>query len=220
MRVARRLKTGLRLPPLPAILSVMNVLIVYAHPNPSSFNAAMRDAAMETLGKVGHRVELSDLYTMGFDPVLRGPELLGDLGAIQGELAKVSRADLLLFQFPDWWYGMPAIMKGWVDRVFAFGYAYDDDHFLESGLLAGRKAMIAMTVGAREDYYRQAPERDLLRALEPLHYGILHYCGLEVLPPFIVYGPGLMDAGEREVVLKGYRERLQSLPNLQAIQFL
>ncbi len=197
----------------------MNALIVYAHPNPSSFNAAMRDVAIETLGEAGHCVEQSDLYAMDFDPVLGARELLGDLCAIQGELDKVRRADLLLFQFPDWWYGMPAIMKGWVDRVFAFGFAYDDGHFLENGLLAGRKAMIAMTVGAREDYYRQAPQRDLLRVLEPLHYGIFHYCGLGVLPPWIVYGPGLMDAGEREVALKGYRERLRNVRSMEPMLF-
>lgn len=189
----------------------MNTLIAYAHPNPASFNAAMRDAAIEALGEAGHAVELSDLYAMDFDPILGSRELLGDLGAIQGELDKVRRADLLVFQFPDWWYGMPAIMKGWIDRVFAYGFAYDDEHFLESGLLAGRKAMLVMTVGAREDYYRQAPQRDLLRVLEPIHYGVLSYCGLEVLPPYIVYGPGLMDAREREVALRRYREYVRNI---------
>jgi NAD(P)H dehydrogenase (quinone) len=193
--------------------------MVYAHPNPASFNAAMRDAAVDELGRAGHLIELSDLYAMDFDPALRGPELLGDLGAIQGELDKVRRADLLLFQFPDWWYGMPAIMKGWVDRVFAFGFAYDDEHFLERGLLSGKKAMLSMTVGAREEYYRQAPQRGLSRVLEPLHYGIFNYCGMEVLPPFFVYGPGLMDAGERAAALEAYRERLRNVPRMEALRF-
>lgn len=76
----------------------MNLLIIYAHPNPNSFNASLRDLAVRALSQAGHSILLSDLY-------------------------KVQRADLLLFQFPDWWYGMPAIMKSWIDRVFAYGFA-------------------------------------------------------------------------------------------------
>ncbi len=197
----------------------MNILIIYAHPNPNSFNAALRDVAVGTLSRAGHSILLSDLYTMRFNPVLGARELLGDLSDIQPEIDKVRRADLLLFQFPDWWYGMPAIMKGWIDRVFAFGFAYDDQHSFENGLLRGKKTMLSMTVGAREDYFRQAPQRDLLRVLEPIHYGIFAYCGMEVLPPFIAYGPGEMSEAERKATLEAFRQHLQKLPELEPLRF-
>lgn len=197
----------------------MNVLIIHAHPNPNSFNAALRDVAVRTLSRSGHSILLSDLYTMRFNPVLSARELQGDLSEIQPEIDKVRRADLLLFQFPDWWYGMPAIMKGWIDRVFAFGFAYDDEHSFENGLLRGKKAMLSLTVGAREDYFQQAPQRDLMRVLEPIHYGILAYCGLEVLPPFIAYGPGEMSEAERKATLEAFREHLQKLPELKPLRF-
>jgi NAD(P)H dehydrogenase (quinone) len=197
----------------------MNVLIIYAHPNPGSFNAALRDLAVRALSQAGHSILLSDLYTMRFNPVLSAQELQGDLKDIQPEIEKVRRADLLLFQFPDWWYGMPAIMKGWIDRVFAYGFAYDDEHSFENGLLRGKKAMLSLTVGAREDYFRQAPQRDLMRVLEPIHYGIFAYCGLEVLPPFIAYGPGEMSEAERKATLEAFRKHLKRLPELEPLRF-
>lgn len=186
----------------------MNVLIIYAHPSPNSFNAALRDLAVRALSQAGHSILLSDLYTMRFDPVLSAQELQGDLQSIQPEIEKVRQADLLLFQFPEWWYGMPAIMKGWIDRVFAYGFAYDDQHSFENGLLRGKKAMLSLTTGAREDYFRQAPQRDLMRVLEPIHYGIFAYCGLQVLPPFIAYGPRAMNEAERKATLEAFREHL------------
>ncbi len=197
----------------------MNVLIIYAHPNPNSFNAALRDLAVRALSQAGHSILLSDLYAMRFNPVLTTKELLGDLSDIQAEMDKVRRADLLLFQFPDWWYGMPAIMKGWIERVFAYGFAYDDEHSFESGLLRGKKAMLSLTVGAREEYFQQAPQRDLMRVLEPIHYGVFAYCGMEVLPPFIAYGPGEMSEAERKATLEAFREHLKKLLELTPLHF-
>ena len=197
----------------------MNILIIYAHPNPDSFNAAMRETAVGALSRAGHSILTSDLYTMHFNPVLSAKELSGDLSAIKAEMDKVRRADMLLFQFPDWWYGMPAIMKGWIDRVFAAGFAYDEGLEFELGLLKGKKAMISMTVGYRESYYRQAPQRDLMRVLEPIHYGYFAYCGLEVLPPYIVYAPSQMSDLERKETLEHYRQYLSELHTLKALKF-
>ncbi|RDI96621.1 flavodoxin family protein [Meiothermus sp. QL-1] len=197
----------------------MNALIVYAHPNPHSFNAAMRDMALRALSQAGHSVLLSDLYAQRFNPVLSQEELQGQLEAVKPEMEKLRRADLLLLQFPLWWYGMPAILKGWVDRVLAYGFAYDEAHSFESGLLRGKKALLSVTVGAREAYYQEAPERNLMRVLEPIHYGVLAYCGMEVLPPFIVYGPLEMTEAERKAALEAYRSYLQGLDELQPLRF-
>lgn len=124
----------------------MQVLIVYAHPEPKSFNGAMKELAVETMRAAGHEVVVSDLYAMGFNPVTGPADFQGEradpaflsiateqarafetgtLAAdIVAEQEKVRRADLLILQFPIWWFGMPAIMKGWADRVFARGFAY------------------------------------------------------------------------------------------------
>ena len=120
----------------------MNVLIVFAHNEPRSFNAAMKDLSVGTLEAAGHAVQVSDLYAMGFNPVASAadfseranPDYLvyaleqrhaygkGALAPdIAAEVDKVKWADLIIFNFPIYWYGMPAIMKGWIDRVFISG---------------------------------------------------------------------------------------------------
>lgn len=122
----------------------MNVLIVHAHEEPKSFNGAMRDTAVTVLAESGHTVEVSDLYAMKFNPVggkhdftaLADPDFF-KYGVEQtkatearkfapdvvAEQEKLCRAGFLIFQFPLWWFGLPAILKGWVDRVFAAGLA-------------------------------------------------------------------------------------------------
>lgn len=197
----------------------MNILIVFAHPNPASFNAAMRQTAVGALSRAGHSILLSDLYSMHFNPALGKTELQGDLRHIQPEIDKVRRADLLLFQFPLWWYTMPAIMKGWIDRVFAEGFAYAEGKEFETGLLQGKKAMLSFTVGAQADYFQQVPQRDPLRIVEHIHYGMFAYVGLEVLPPYIVYAPGSMDDQGRKGVLEHYRQYLQNLHQIQPLKF-
>ncbi|MCS7057532.1 MAG: NAD(P)H-dependent oxidoreductase [Meiothermus sp.] len=197
----------------------MNVLLVHAHPNPRSFNAALRDTAIRTLGQAGHSLLLSDLYAMRFNPVLSLEELMGEPQEVEGEMEKVRRVDLLLFLFPMWWYGMPAIMKGWIDRVFAYGFAHDEEHSFENGLLKGKKALLCLTTGTRAAYYQEAPERNLMRVLEPIHYGIFAYCGMEVLPPFIAYGPAEMSEAERRATLEAFRVYLQGLPELKPLRF-
>lgn len=197
----------------------MNVLIVYAHPNPASFNAALRQTAVGALSRAGHSILLSDLYAMHFNPALGKAELLGDLQHIQPELDKVRRADMLLFQFPLWWYTMPAIMKGWIDRVFAEGFAYGEGKEFETGLLKGKKAMLSFTVGAQKDYFQQVPQRDPMRIVEHIHYGMFAYVGLEVLPPYIVYAPGSMDDQGRKGALEHYRQYLQNLHQVEPLKF-
>eukprot|EP01034_Spumella_vulgaris_P015677 gene15677-20033_t len=123
----------------------MKVLIVYAHSQPTSFNGALLRKAVETLEAEGHEVQVSDLYAMGFNPVaseadFKARRFEGHLqydreqkaavaaGSFSDEIAaeidKVQWCDLLILQFPLWWYSVPAIMKGWFDRVFANGLMY------------------------------------------------------------------------------------------------
>ena len=102
----------------------MKVLCVYCHPCPESFTAAVRDTAIETLEANGHEVTLIDLHAEGFEPVMgteerRGYHDKGDnVRPIADQLAQIKSADALVFVYPTWWYGLPAMLKGWFDRVW------------------------------------------------------------------------------------------------------
>jgi putative NADPH-quinone reductase len=147
----------------------MNVLLVYAHPEPASFNGALRDAAVTALTAAGHPVTVSDLYAQGFNPVagpgdvtVRSNTQAFNLGLeqmhavkhgtlatdVEAEFAKLLAADLLLLQFPLWWFSLPAILKGWIDRVFVFGGAYDFGRTWDKGVFAGKRAMLSITASA------------------------------------------------------------------------
>lgn len=218
----------------------MNVLIVYAHPEPKSFNGAMRDLATAVLEDAGHGVAVSDLYAMRFKAVVGAEDFLGDradpdflsiareqtrafetgtLAAdIRVEQDKILRADLVILQFPIWWFGMPGIMKGWADRVFARGFAYATGRKYDTGMFRGKTALVATTTGTSADTY--APDGidgDILTVLWPVHNGLLRYTGFDVLPPFVAHMPERVGKSGRERYLHNYRDRLlgwQTAPRL------
>ncbi len=213
---------------------IVHVLIVYAHPEPKSFNGAMKDAAVETLTAAGHEVVVSDLYAMGFDPVAGRGDFDGDpvdaeffslpkeqtaayetgrtAPDIAAEMEKVKRADLVIFQFPVWWFGMPGILKGWADRVFARGFAYIAGRKYDTGMFRGKLAMVATTTGTSADTY--APDGidgDILTVLWPIHNGLFRYSGFDVLPPFVAYMAGRVGDDGRQAYLDAYRKRLRDI---------
>lgn len=220
----------------------MNVLIVYAHPEPRSFNGAMKDVAVETLRGAGYEVTVSDLYAMGFRAVV-GPDdfegtrddadvlsiareqthavAFGTLSPdIKAEQDKLSRADLVIFQFPVWWFGMPAIMKGWADRVFARGFAYMPGRKYDTGMFRGKTAMVAATTGTSADTYAaDGIDGDILTVLWPVHNGLLRYSGFDVLSPFVAYMPARLSLGEREACLEAYRKQLLALDTTPKLFF-
>lgn len=212
----------------------MNVLIVYAHPEPTSFNGAMRDLAVAILTNQGHEVEVSDLYAMGWiaiagpadidgphsDPLrfslAREQTVAMESGTIAADIAteqaKLIRAELVIFQFPIWWFGMPAILKGWADRVFARGFAYLPGRKYDTGMFKGKLAMLAITTGTSADTY--APDGidgDILTVLWPIHNGLLKYTGFDVLQPYVAYMPGREDDATRTLQLDAYRGRLETI---------
>lgn len=220
----------------------MNVLVVHAHPEPRSFNAALTACAVETLRGNGHEVVVSDLYAMGFEPVIGPGDFTGDranadylsipreqttayeagtLSAdIATEQAKVAAADLLILQFPVWWFGMPAILKGWADRVFARGFAYSSGRKYDTGLFRGKLALVSVTTGTSADTY--APDGidgDLLTVLWPIHNGLLRYTGFDVLPPFVAYMPGRLDGTGRQAQLDAYAQRLRTIDTTPRLFF-
>lgn len=108
----------------------MKALVVYCHPNPRSFTAALRDVVMNELKDAGAEVRLIDLYKNGFNPVMSQAELAcyddegRNCSGLEEDTGHLCWCDTLLFVYPTWWYGMPAILKGWLDRVFLPGIAF------------------------------------------------------------------------------------------------
>jgi NAD(P)H dehydrogenase (quinone) len=211
----------------------MRVLIVHAHHEPTSFNGAMTREAIAALGAAGHEVVISDLYAMGFDPVSdrrnfttvaesnqlkqQAEESLasaqgGFAPDLQAEMDKLAWCNVVVFQFPIWWLGMPAIMKGWIDRVFAVGRVYGGGRWFNGGFLTTKRAMCSVTLGALEPVYSDQGVYGPVNAiLYPIHRGIFEFTGLTVIEPFVVYGPSRIEAAERSAILLRYRERMLSL---------
>jgi len=208
----------------------MKVLVVFAHPEPRSFTGALRDAAIQTLLEEGHEVVQSDLYQMPFNPVpgwhdFQDHDQIDYFGysaeqkrATEGgtfapdlrvEMDKVSACDLLLFIFPLWWYSMPAIMKGWVDRVFAYGFAYGGGRWFDAGVFKGKQAMLAVNIGGPESAYNpDGLQGGIDQILFPIHHGILAYTGFQVHEPFVAFSG---DAGKREAVLDTFVARIRDI---------
>ncbi|QBS45383.1 NAD(P)H-dependent oxidoreductase [Nocardia sp. CS682] len=220
----------------------MNVLVVYAHPEPGSLTGALKDVAVEQLRADGHEVRITDLYAMGwkaqadagdFGAVAESNFMLasgeayreGTLSAdIRAEQEKLLWADTVLLHFPLWWFSMPAIMKGWVDRVLTCGFAYgaggDSIPRYGAGVLAGRRAMLVVSVGGKEPSYSDrginGPIEDLLF---PIQHGILYYPGMDVLPPFVVHGTIRVDDERFGEIADDLRRRMSELEKLEPIRY-
>ncbi|GLU33715.1 NAD(P)H-dependent oxidoreductase [Trinickia caryophylli] len=227
----------------------MNVLLVYAHPELRSLNGSLKAFAVDRLQRAGHTVQVSDLYAMNwkatldaadfpdrpagerFDPSLDSRRAFE--GGVQSadvarEQEKLKWADAVLLQFPLWWFTMPAILKGWVDRVYAYGFGYGvgehsnahwGDRYGE-GTLAGKRAMLIVTTGGWESHYSargiNGPIDDLLF---PIQHGVLHYPGFDVLPPFVVYRTSRVDAARFETISDSLGKRLDALATTEPIAF-
>jgi NAD(P)H dehydrogenase (quinone) len=217
----------------------MNVFQVVAHPEPRSFNLALAGVARTTLQAQGHEVRESDLYRMGFDPVsdrhnfttvkdpvyfkqqmeeLHATEQDGFAPEVEREIASLEWCDLLILQFPLWWFGLPAILKGWADRVLAFGRTYGQGRIYDTGVFGGKRAFLSLTTGGpREAYVPSGFNGDLDVILRPIHRGILYFCGFTVLPPHVVYGPARLSDDERKQALATYRDHLGRLDDLEPL---
>ncbi|HWR25544.1 MAG TPA: NAD(P)H-dependent oxidoreductase [Methanosarcina sp.] len=214
----------------------MKVLYVYAHPEPKSFNGALKDTALAALKEKGHEVKLSDLYGMNFDPVLKAsdyperknPELFNPFfeglnasktGAfasdIKEEMEKVKSAELLIFQFPIWFTSMPAMMKGWIDRVMAPGFGFNPvtNSAYATGLFKEKSAMLVITTGAPKEMYSEGGAHgDLNKHLESITHCTFEFMGMKVLPSYVIYEASSMSRERGGEELKKYRNELLKLP--------
>ncbi|XP_041504424.1 NAD(P)H dehydrogenase [quinone] 1 isoform X1 [Microtus oregoni] len=216
------------------IPGVRRALIVLAHEEKTSFNYAMKEAAVEALKKQGWEVTESDLYAMNFNPIVSRKDITGKpkdpenfqyssetaLAYKEGRLSpdivaeqkKLEAADLVIFQFPMYWFGMPAILKGWFDRVLVAGFAYTYATMYDSGPFQNKKALLSFTTGSSGSMFSlQGINGDINITLWPLQNGILHFCGFQVLEPQLAYGVGHTPPDARRQILEGWKKRLETI---------
>jgi NAD(P)H dehydrogenase (quinone) len=149
----------------------MKVLVIYAHPNPKSFNHAIVEEFTKGLADAGHEYEIIDLYAEKFDPLVS----LEDLGQFSGQRmprdvldqqASVSDADAMVFVGPIHGWSVPAILKGWIDRVLSHGFAYRlDETGNAEGLLHHQKALFVVTMGFPEQVFRGSGAEDAFKKI-------------------------------------------------------
>lgn len=227
----------------------MNILLVYAHPEPNSLNGALKDFTVDRLEQAGHTVTVSDLYAMQWKAPVDARDTTSRVSTarfnvalesrhafehgfqaqdIAGEQEKLQWADAVILQFPLWWYSMPAILKGWVERVYAYGFAYgvgehSDTHWGDrfgEGKLAGKRAMLTVTAGGWESHYGprgiNGPIDDVLY---PIQHGVLYYPGFDVMPPFVVYRADSTDRTRLARIHDELGQRLDTLFTADPIAF-
>lgn len=162
-------------------------LVVHAHPLADSLAAALRDAAIDGIAAAGHQADLVDLYVDGFDPCLSGRERAvfakpnyEPPPEIAGYCERLESADGLVLVFPQWWFGMPAILKGFIDRVFVPGLAFGVNpgtRALEPRLARLRSCHVVTTTNSSwrvTELYMRNPVRRQIRN------GIVGICGERV----------------------------------------
>ncbi len=187
----------------------MNVLFILAHPEPTSFNAQLVDMGRRFFQDAGHAVEVVDLYGIGFDPVERSGHYIERVDQrifaplaeqrhawksnsvsadVRQQIDHLERADLVVFQFPIWWHSVPAILKGWCDRVFLSGGLYTSKMRYDRGYFRGKRAICSITSGApAEAFVPGGRGGELSQILWSMQFS-LHYMGFDVLPPYASYG--------------------------------
>lgn len=183
----------------------MRVLIVYAHPNPDSFNHAILENMSFGLQEEGHQVRIKDLYKENFDPVLRADDLAllqtGEVpDSILIEQESLRWAEGLVFIYPLWWFGRPAILKGWFDKVLTNGFAFEYSDTGLRGMLHHHRALAVITAGGTEAFFKQNDAEPLVH--RPMTEGTLAFCGIEDVHHRIYYDIASMDDAGRQAILK------------------
>lgn len=222
------------------------VLIVYAHPEPTSLTRQFVAESVQTLEQQGHTVLQSDLYGMGWKATFDERDFPSRINSdrlafiqeskhayttnqqtqdVTAEQHKLLAADAVIFHFPLWWFGMPAILKGWIDRVYAYGFAYGyngegNRYRYGDGILKGKRALLSVMVGGPEDDYSpRGINGPLEELLFPITHGTLFFPGMDVLPTHAVYGTGKPSKAVIEKEVATWRLRLEHLFNEPPIPF-
>ncbi|MGW2405740.1 NAD(P)H-dependent oxidoreductase [Streptomyces sp. NPDC001739] len=219
------------------------ILVVSAHPEPRSLNAVLTAFAVEHLRAAGHEVRVSDLYAMKWKATVDADDfpdhaadqrlqvmaaseratLAGRLAPdIAAEQEKVRWADAVILQFPLWWFSVPAILKGWIDRVFTSGFGYGPavPPPYSEGALAGRRALVSVTVGARESAFAdRGIHGRLTDVLHPVQHGLFWFTGMTPLEPFAMYGTNDLPDSQLAVAKRTFGRRLDGLFTDEPVPF-
>ncbi|MEJ2766585.1 NAD(P)H-dependent oxidoreductase [Photobacterium sp. MCCC 1A19761] len=222
------------------------VLVVYAHPEPMSLTRRFVSETIQTLEQQGHEVLQSDLYGMNWKAHFDQDDfpnrldndrlsLIHESGHayttgqqtqdVEAEQQKLLAADAVIFHFPLWWFGMPAILKGWIDRVYAYGFAYGykgqgNRYRYGDGIFKGKRALLSVMIGGpADDYGPRGINGPLDELLFPITHGALFFPGFDVLPTHAIYGTGKLEQGTAEKALTAWRLRLRNIFNETPIPF-
>lgn len=184
----------------------MKHLIVFAHPRSESFNRAILDMTVSTLKRKGHEVVVRDLYAIDFYPVLKPQDTAAmKIGQtpedIKTEQEYIAKADVITFIYPIWWTGMPAILKGYIDRVFSYGFAYAHGAQRIDKLLTGKKGLIINTHGLPKEYYDQIGVTVGLKITSDT--GIFDFTGIDLVE-HLLFGsvPSAGESALKEILKK------------------
>nr|XP_020844738.1 NAD(P)H dehydrogenase [quinone] 1 isoform X2 [Phascolarctos cinereus] len=229
--------------PRPAgLMALKKALIVLAHSEKTSFNYALKEAAVEALKKKGWDVTVSDLYALNFNPLISKKDITGGLkdpdnfkypaeavqaykegrlsSDIVAEQKKLADANLVIFQFPLQWFGLPAILKGWFERVFTGEFAYSYSAMYDKGPFKNKKAVLSITTGGAGSMFSLlGVHGDMNVVLWPIQSGILYFCGFQVLEPQLIYGIGHTPADERLQILDRWKKRLENIWEEKPLSF-
>ena len=205
----------------------MRAHIIFAHPNIKSYNGLLRDTSIQTIQGFGWTVTTSDLYQIGFKASANEDDFTSlydsdffDLQkeqkvAVQrGTFAKdivrehelLEAADLIIFQFPLWWHSVPGLLKGYIDRVFSFGWGYGG-----AQALAGKKVLVSTTTGAPEFVWTADKRGTIKDTFKHLFVGTFELMGMQNLDPFVVYGAKRQAEEDRTFELNRFKERVTDI---------
>ncbi|MBX3119856.1 MAG: NAD(P)H-dependent oxidoreductase [Fimbriimonadaceae bacterium] len=192
----------------------MNHLVILAHPNPNSFCAGIRDAVLDAAGQSGHQVKLRDLYALNWNPVLSGQDIVSMRAHqtpvdITEEQSYLAWADLITFIYPVWWSGMPAILKGYIDRCFSNGFAFRAGPDGIEKLLAGKRAVVFHTMGSSAESYRKSGLDDALDSA--MTAGMMKFVGIEVVQDIRFVNVPKSTDDERAAMIEHAKETIRGL---------
>ncbi|MGE6632035.1 NAD(P)H-dependent oxidoreductase [Bacillus sp. NPDC077027] len=192
----------------------MNHLVVFAHPHKQSLNHAILDIVVETLKKNGHQVKIRDLYMLDFQPVLRTEEIQAlRVGVVPDDIKKeqayITESDVITFIFPIWWTGLPAILKGYVDRVFSEGFAYRASAEGIKKRLNHKKGLIINTHGSLKEKYDATGMTAGLKMTTDT--GIFDFVGIEPVEHLLF---GSIDTASSEYIQEIFQETKETVQQL------
>jgi len=216
------------------------IFIVVAHAEPESFSHAMVAVMKSRFESMGCEVKISDLHAMKWDGVndrrnflsvkdeKRWSQQAEEIEAvvkgsfnpeIKAEMDKIEWCDVMILQFPIHWFSLPALLKSWVDKVFAFGFAYASGKWYNRGMFRSKKAMLSLTTGAPDFYYKfDSIQGCINEILFPINHGILYFCGFQVCESFVTFCP-VMSADYRTSELARLERYILDFGNIQTIKY-